>query len=217
MANVLRTFTMAMICSLLTSAHARTLSGEVRLFEGELTALLREFLTPLDPALIEQTSMPISVANTDLHLVVEDVECTGFSVVDVTVFNPPLPLLSNQVKLAMVMKSVKLDATSYNLTGVFLGSPVAESGTVWLSLQNLNIEMTFDADEFSTDPQVVICVKRGTFHISLTVAAVTGEFQGMPQVNTHMDLVGPIIIEQIQANINKNSDAMEDKLNAIFC
>ncbi|KAF2366996.1 hemolymph juvenile hormone binding, partial [Trinorchestia longiramus] len=190
---------------------------EYRIFEGELTALLTKFLTPLDPATLQDTYLAMSNPHfVDVQLVLYDGKCQGFSVVLVTQFEPPLPLISNKMKFTVKMNSVNVLADDYDMTGSFYGYPVQGSGAMNLTLEGLVSDITFETDEFSSDP-MKICVRHGSFNIVLSASRVTGMFEGMPVVNSNMNLAGPFLLTELQKNLNDNGEAVEEALNDILC
>ncbi|XP_018020514.1 uncharacterized protein LOC108676872 [Hyalella azteca] len=190
---------------------------ETRIFEGELTQLLIQFLSPLDPATLQEAQLAMSNEKLiDVQLVLYEGQCRGFSAVQVTLFEPPLPFISNKLKLSIGMSSVVITAKRYNMTGSFFGSPVQGSGAANLTFADLVLDVTFETEEFSSDP-LRVCLRYNSFNINLSASSITGNFEGMEQVNSNMDKAGPFILEELQKNINKKGPEIEDAINNQLC
>jgi len=187
-----------------------------KMFEGELTAWLTELLAPLDPATVTQLTVPISLDAIEMRLQMNNSNFEGFSVLEVTLFEPPMPFISNQFKFVSVIDALKVDSNNYALQGVSNSNNVDIAGSMWLSLQQLRTEFVFEADVFDMD-SMLVCIKYRSFHVELSVDSVQGELEQAPQITEHIDFYGRLFVEEIEAYINENWEWFENQLNSIYC
>ncbi|KAK8729088.1 hypothetical protein OTU49_008622 [Cherax quadricarinatus] len=189
----------------------------VGVLEPELTALLQEYLTPLDPATIDAlTDLHIVTDHSDLLFSGTDVVVSGFSNIVVTLFEPPIPLISKAVRLDTVIDVLSIHTDNYELTGTFNGADSLNSGKADLTLNEFGVNIFFRADSYSVEP-LSLCIEQGSLTVELTVTSIISELEGADDINADIDANGPALLELVDKLLEENSDLLEEVLNNALC
>ncbi|XP_069166540.1 uncharacterized protein [Procambarus clarkii] len=186
------------------------------ILEDELTAALREFLAPYDPYTINNlTDVPVVTDHSDVLLNANVIPVTGFGEIVVTFFEPPIPLISNEVRIETT-SDWTWHTDDYTIVGTFNGGEVAYAGKADLFLEGFAINVDFTSDTYSLDP-LSVCVDPGSLVIDLTVRSVDAEFEGADDINQDIDANPGLFVDMAEAYFNSISEEIEGIVNGLLC
>ncbi|XP_063594736.1 uncharacterized protein LOC134771674 isoform X1 [Penaeus indicus] len=188
-----------------------------KILEGDLTTLMQEALAPYDPSTVPAiTNLNIVTDHGSFLFNATNVVVAGFGLVEVTSFVPPVPLLSKHVSMSLRVPLLEALTQDYSLIGDHVGTPIDAAGTGQLKFTNFDLKVDFKADSYSLDPMSV-CVQPGSFSIDLGVESIESNLEGAGEINDDINAEGPALLEGVEAQINANSDAIEQLVNGALC
>ncbi|XP_053645765.1 uncharacterized protein [Cherax quadricarinatus] len=186
-------------------------------FEREVTTLLQDklkdhhpYTIPTIPALNASTyfiSLLFSANNTIL---------TGFDKAYITKFVPPLPLISDAVKIEGMIENMHFYTEDYSLHGMYRGYHMSASGRADLTMEKFTIKVFFRAAKYTLLP-MSFCIKTNSLVLKLDVDSITCNLQGAPLVSAIISANEGTFMHLAEERVNENTRAMEAAINSVTC
>ncbi|XP_076053231.1 uncharacterized protein LOC143032399 [Oratosquilla oratoria] len=211
----LRTMMLRVIFVLLFASSAWGRSA--RIFEGSITDSLQEHLGPYDPLTITDVQdIHLIGDHSDFMLSAFESTVSGFKMVKVTTFDPPVPPFSNKMTMKLMIPVFEAKTNNYTMTGSHEGEAVVGTGSAQLQFAGVRMTLNMKTTNYHLTPPSV-CIKAGTLNLQLTYDGVQGHLDGLDMINAHLsDEVGPMVANMV-AELNANSKYFEDAFNSKFC